>query len=578
MNETDFILNGSTVTKIQTPALSLDSLSSGNQSYALEFNLSLGLFAPSSCLVDSQSGNSSLDLNSSHCEGSFSIAQASENYIHALAENSLILINSSRLRGIEVLGDDVPRYADPDIPSNLEDQYFLEQFNITNHIGSNFSEIEFSPSSANPAKNINLSVGTNIRNGSYKTDILEEEEFIIAGTTFSLSDSYNIVKYFWQNNTLAHDLPSFELAINIEHENGSYLAESQDGILWPDSSSWFNGTHIWFNITNISSGLSKYHRFSYDAFLATYSGEESSDYRLSGDYKEWTLDRVYYPYFNLSGKTLQDTILQSRLGEWLGKTASWTAKLYQPNGSLKTSTTTDEIDYVDLSFSDVPLGNYTYQIKYYTTYSPSSGGGGGGGGSTTTVIESSDGLTTEEVEDIIENISKNTGYVQFLPFSFLTTQIYYLPEETFVKEVIFEVIDGPVSAEAVFSDELNPYFEAYICDLITDTCRRTEDLKEGDQRYLYIKGRTNSTEFHEKILEENHIEGFVQVASNRKFGTNTYNITIEVDPRFEKNMLIADKLNISSKTAHYLLSGLFVILIASVVIAVLKYNPWVKIF
>jgi len=387
---TGLYINGSIASLIQNVEINLTSLLSGNQSYNASYDVTSGVFGISSCYINTQSGNKSLAYNSTinSCSGSITLPQNSSNSFYPTALDSHFRINTTKQKGVEVSLPGSEYYQDNLSYSSLELQHFLREFNITNNLLRNFTDISFGANAGNSYRIINVTNGTTSHNGSYSADFIEEDlSYTIAGDTFIVRTGYNIYKAFTLNNTLSVDLPEIMLAISLDYYDSSTLAEKQDGLLWPDLNSSYNNTHILFNLSVLNSSSSQEYRFSYDAVISNWSGESISDYVLSGEYRLWSLDRTYFLNFNLSNKIITENIDLTSITEWESKTATWgSSATDNTTSSLVSHTTTDGVTYAELS---IPSTNYStgydYNLYYYTlspiTSSGESSGGGGGGGS-----------------------------------------------------------------------------------------------------------------------------------------------------------------------------------------------------
>ena len=536
--------------------LTLLDLLDGRQRYNISYNASDVDGDNVTCWVVTQEGNVSLTYTPSTdtCSGEINITQNSTNSFVPYTYDNTTTNASSTLKGVEVAFNQY--LADTSQINNLSIQYFLKQYNLTNNITQAFTDIQFSLNSTDTVKILNISEGLNQDNQSeHSGDYLEEDGWVIGGTTFNVSQAYNIYRTFLFNNTLPYSLPQFEIVIELEQYSNNSLAEKQDGLFWPDLNSSFNGTHLYFNLSSLNASDEQNYRYSYDAHLITWTGETSADYRLFGDYKAWTLDRNYQVHFNLTDKTIEQTIAQSYLGEWIGKTSTWTSSLIQDSTNLiYTHTTTDNVVDVDFSFENATEDTYVYQIIYYTPVG--SGGGGGGGGSVVYIYEEVEpNETIETIERIVEEKTTPKGYIEFVStYPGHTAKVPYLGGGDLYKEVVIKAVGGPVNASLKFSDNLE-YFTGAICDLKKDRCYDRITINEGEEKYIFMLGNFSSNQFKNDLMTLNKIEGFVRVLSGHDPGPNQYNLTIDKYALFDTSLKVkTDYLNdkVKHKTAYYL--------------------------
>jgi hypothetical protein len=176
---------------------------------------------------------------------------------------------------------------------------------------------------------------------------------------------------------------------------------------------------------------------------------------------------------------------------------------------------------------------YDSALEYVETTSTGSPGGGGGGGS--------DGASEEEVEEIIED--KLKGHV-FYAYPGDVIKVKWLPvKEVYEKEVVVTAVDGDVTAMAWFSPEIEQFFSAEICDLYTLQCSDETVIKKGDQAYVHIKGVFESETFQQQFLENNGIEGTMEVLSNGARGPHQYNITVSKHYLFDTSTDWTNRIN-----------------------------------
>lgn len=517
-------LDGVLLSYILTPTLNLSDLRGGMQNYLFLLNVTDGHLPPHTCYSSALGGynSSTTNITNETCSFSFAFPQSSYNEINPSATSDYFLIEYDALRGVEVSLIDGVISRDYDIYSTLEKQYFLKPYNITNHLSDSYENVSFQSHSYHAEKDVNLSLGYNEVNGSYATNLIELEDFIISGTNFNISDGYGVVRYLTLNNTLSLSIPNFSIAIDLykyDSDNpDTEVIEKQDGFSWDaQNSSRTEDNFAVVEFEGLSPADTDYYRYSYDAILAHYTGDLTSSHTLSGDYKEWTLDRNYTIHFNLTGKNLFGTIPRTQMGEWLSKISSWTTTLRNPDGSSKTHTKDDNIEYLSFSFSSAPLGDYPFQLKYYSlmgsSSTPSSGGGGGGGGGSYLPPSDTEDLSDEKIDKLIKD-RLSVGKIRFIPTNLHSINMNYLPENQFYKEFMIEAYDGDVFVSLEFSENLKPYFTGGICDVRTSDCETSMLVKNGEQKYFFILGELQSEEFHEVIQEESLLQGYALLSNN----------------------------------------------------------------
>lgn len=476
----------------------LRDLLNGNQHYNISFNVTDGT-EPNTCNITTQSGTFNLtwDNQARTCTGNFSIPQSNANVFSLNVNDGINGSSSTGYEGVEI---EFNRYqADPTKTSTLITQYFLKDYNLTNNINIQFNNTQWSLNQTDPVKTLNLSLGLTHNNiTTYSAYfITEDEDYTFSGSVFLARAAYAVTKYMLYNNTLAKQLPAISLSIPLKRFNDSLLAEKQDGLFWPDLSSTQNQTHAQFTIDPVNASDSKYYRYGYNAIFSDWDGDVSSDYRLSGQTKEWTLDRTYKLYFNLSDRTLVDYVLASNLGEWVSKTGTWGSTLIrQGTGLAFPHTTTDNIQSIELEIDAVPLDNYTYQLLYYSPISggTSSGGGGGGGGAAPTIIESP---TTTPLQvkwgKVVYGRKISNIIVSALP-------------SVSTKEMLIQA-NGSVAGVAQFSENLAPHCQVEICDVGTDVCELEKVVMQDGESKLLRYQCDLPVEFAETLVQNKIIEG-----------------------------------------------------------------------
>lgn len=520
------------------------------------------------CWVETQSGNVTLSYNNGTktCYGQINITQNATNTFIPASTDNTTTNQSKTLKGVEIAFNE--HFPDTSKNSNLSTQFFLKEYNITSNITDPYTDMQWSHSASDTTKTINISNGLSQDNQTtHSGDYITEDDWVIGGTTFNISQGYSIYRTFLVNNTLSATLPEYQIGIKLEQYDNNSLAEIQNGILWPDLSSTFNSTHLLFNISLLNASGEQYYKYSYDANLITWTGDISADYRLFGDYKAWTLDRVYSVNFNLSGKTLQQTVQQSELGEWVGKTSTWTSSLIQNSTSLiYTHTTTDNVVDVDFSFENATIDDYVYQILYYTPVAAGGGGGGGGGGGVSTAI------IEDRVERIVAQQTEKKGYIEFAYPGYIAG-IPYFGGKNLYHEVVIKAVGGPVNASLEFSDNIDPYFKGGICELDKERCYNGVDMAEGDEKYIFMISNFSNPVFREDLLEVNRIDGYVQVLSGAEPGPNQYNLTMEKFYLFDKSLEVKTDLfndKVEHKTAYYLTAIVYMLVIIIIFAVILK--------
>jgi len=499
--------------------LTLVDLLYGNQRYNIAYDVFDKDGDPLSCYVETQSKNVTLvwNLTTGQCFGEINISQNSSNSFKPKVTDGASITTASTEKGIEIEFD---KYVKSNKESSLSRQYFLLRYNLTNNIGRNFSNIQWSLNATDTIKTLNLSDGINVNSDTeWSGDFINEDAgYTFSGTQFIAENTYAITRYFAYNNTISRQLPGIELLIPLKSYNDSFLAEKQDGLLWPDITSSNNMTYARFNISTVNASNHTWYRYGYNAFFIDWTGETSSDYRLSGQYKEWTLDRVYKVNFNLTGKTVLDYVLAGNLGEWISKTGTWGSTLTrQSTGTAYTHKTTDNVNSVELSF-DPPEDNYTYQLLYYSLVQEgaSTGGGGGGGGAPAPLP-----VTTNQ------SLPVKFGKVIFAkPLqNFLVTR---LPAE-FYTEMLIEA-NGTVAGILEFSDNLAPLCKADVCDIGSDDCQTKVIMDDGETKLLRLYCAADD-ELAGVILEDQVYEGLLKIRTPQT--VSDLPIQLEKAPAYE---------------------------------------------
>ena len=553
--------------------LTLIDLRYGNQTYNITYDVTDEETSSFTCLISTQEGDINLIFNSGQCSGQFTLNQSNSNSFIPKASDGHAIGSSSVLEGVEVAFD---RYiADPIQINTLSSQYFRKRYNISNQINRSFSKIQWSINSSESLRFINLTQLSVLQNSDipYSGDFIHEDsDFTIGGDIFTADQGYNIYRNFEYNNTLSKQLPQITISIPLNYYDSSPLAEKQNGILWPDLNTTFNESHIIFNLSAINATSSQRYRYSYDAILAGWSGESVADYQLSGEYREWTLDRSYFLNFPLANKTIQANIGTDSLTEWVGKTATWSSTLTNNNtGTSIAHTTTDHATYAELSFSNANSTiQYEYQLLYYTLSSTSSGGdsggggGGGGGSSTTTVVQE---VSNETIEKIVDMKISPGGKIEFY-YPGHVQLIPYLPTRDFYKEVIIKAVGGPVrNATMSFSSNIDPYFTGAICDLRENTCYGQITIEEDEEKYIFILGNLSDAMFLEHLMSDNEVDGYIRMLSNNKAVSDTYNLTIKKAKMFDGTMTVSEKINVSHKYVYVITVFGICLLIGAVLIS-----------
>lgn len=575
-NET-FTVNNS-VTKISNVNISLVDLHNGSQRYNVTYSVSDLDPDTITCNFTSTDENITLTLNGAgnECSGLASLNQSATNSFYAETYDGYDENLSSKSEGVEVELDSY--IIDTSSINTLSAQHFVRKYNLTNNLSVNYSNIQWSISTTDSIKTINLTSGTTLQNSDTNVteDYIEEDaQYTISGNTFVIDQAYNIYKNFVYNNTQTVSLPEITLNIPLVAYVANYLAEWQNGILWPDINSTYNGSHLSFNLTSLNALNETNHRYSYDATVASFTGESIADYTLSGEYRQWTLDRIYYFNFPLFDKTLTQNIGTDALTEWVGKTATWTSTMTENiTGGSYSHTTTDHATYAALSFANANYtANYTYQILYYTL-APISGGdaGGGGGGGGGIFVEET--VSNETIEDIVEKRLKSKGYIQFA-FPGHTRQIPAFPTDDFYKEVVIKAVGGPVeNATLQFSDNIGPYFTGAICDLRSDKCYEKISLEEDEEKYVFMLGNLSNPTFMNDFMSEGSVKGYVQVLSGSSPDKSLYNVTISKTKLFDPTLKIAQKINndsITHRFVYYVVLALIFLAIGILVYSVAHF-------
>ena len=558
---TGLYVNGSLASQIQNVDINLTSLSEGNQTYSVSFNATNGVYELSSCYMDTQAGDKSLthNLSLNLCSGNIELNQNSSNTFYPIIQDAHFKINTSKERGVEVSEPNAEYYQDTSRYSDLSSQKFLREYNITNNLDSNFTNISFSPNSSEPDRTINLTNGTTEKhNGSFSADFIEEDSsYTIAGDSFLVNTGYNIYKTFIENNTESVELPEIMMAIELDYYDSNTLAESQNGLLWPDLNSSYNNSHILFNLSSLNSSDTQQYRYSYDAIIADWSGESIANYVLSGEYRLWSLDRTYYFNFPLTNKTITEDISLGVLTEWQGKTSTWGSTLLNNvTGSSVTHTTSDGVTYASISIPSInSTAGYDYTLNYYTLGSVTSSGGGGGGGGGGGSISIDEDELNETITKLVTDKTTKKGVIQFY-YPGHERLISYLPTQDFYKEVVIKAVGGNVQdARIVFSDNLQSYFEGAICDMRTSDCYQEISLKEGEEKYIFIMGNLSDENFAEELMTMQKVDGYIQVYSNSQPISNPYNLTMKKAQLFDFTYNLTNKIdseNINQKSVFYL--------------------------
>ena len=563
--------------RIQTINLSVYDLLYGEGHYYIEYSVSDSDGDITYCKINTPESLITLNYNSTSglCYGNFTVDQYRPAEFTPRVYDNFTFTTNGTVQGINV---SFTNLTASNTTSTLSYQYFNFNYQIKDlgNLTAQKPLINWSLTDEDEVRILNFTSTDTItiqRDVAYS--LIDVDSWQILGDVFTVGEAYNIYRTFTYNNSFLFDLPEVEMAIPLLHYNASELIEQQSGLLWPDLNSSYNGSHLLFTLPSITANSTENFRYSYDAYLIEYSGESSADYTITGEYKEWTLDRVYSVYFNLSGKTITQTFNVSQsLSEWIGKTGTWGSSLTYL-GSDYTHTTTDNTDTVEFSFSDASSGNYTYQLYYYTPYTPptTSSGGGGGGGYLT--VYSTDNSTLDKLEDIESQInSEFKGYVQFLPVNHHTIKVQWLPAKMFRKQVLVEAQEGSVNATIQFSANLKNYFNGKICDLVTQECSDNAILKKGDKKYVVIEGNLSDEQFMSSFMKRGEIKGYMRVMNGKRPGPHQYEITIKKSKTFNFTLDIANKMfpkdkteigiNKSHKKVAYI--GLYILLPATILI------------
>ena len=183
--------------------------------------------------------------------------------------------------------------------------------------------------------------------------------------------------------------------------------------------------------------------------------------------------------------------------------------------------------------------------------STQTGGSSGGGGST--------GPDAEEIESIIESTTK--GYVLFASPG-IPIKVQPPPRsDTFEREVVITAKDGPVMATLDLSDNIEPFFDAELCDIYTLECADEALIKEGEQKYVKISGDLSSRDFQDAFeASGGNIEGYLRVLSSGDPGDYAYKITVEKAWLYDASLDIAQQTGLTHKQAHgFMWGGIFLI-------------------
>ena len=563
--------------RISNITLEVYDLLRGEGHYYIEYFVSDSDGDITYCKLNTPESLITLNYNSSAglCYGNFTVDQYREATFTPRVYDNFTFTTNGTVQGINLTFSNLTA---SNTTSTLSYQYFNFNYQIKDlgNLTAQKPLINWSMTTEDEIRTLDFTSTDTItiqRDVAYS--LIDVDSWQILGDVFTAGEAYNIYRTFTYNNSFLFDLPEVEMAIPLLYYNASELIEQQSGLFWPDLNSSYNGSHLLFTLPSISANSTENFRYSYDAYLIGYSGDSSADYTITGEYKEWTLDRVYSVFFNLTGKTITQTFNVSQtLSEWIGKTGTWGSSLTYL-GSDYTHTTTDNTDTVELSFAYGGTGNYTYQLYYYTPYTPptTSSGGGGGGGYLT--VYSTDNSTLDKLEDIESQInSEFKGYIQFLPVNHHTIKIQWLPAKTFKKQVLIEAQEGSVNATIVFSSNLKQYFKGKICDLVTQECSDNAIMKKGERKYVVIEGNLSDEQFMSSFMKRGEIKGYMRVMNGKRPGPHQYEITIKKSKTFNFTLDIAnkmfpkDKTNIGINKSHKKVAyvGLYILLPASILI------------
>lgn len=433
------------------------------------------------------------------CSGGFTILQNESYRFYYTVGDGWNKSNSTTYNDfIEIVGDNL--VFNPNYYSDFDTQYFLRSFNITSNFETLQENINWSILPTGTVWNINISPGLNVYNGSTVTAdyINVEDDYTISGSVFLPRSTYAVTRYFNYSNTYSNDLPAIQMAVPLYKFNDTVLAEKQADLFWPDLVTTDNGTHAFFNISPVNISQSQWYRIGYNGILIDWDGDNSSTLISNGTTKQWSLQRTYKVYFNLSDKTLSDFILSSNLGDWNLKSSTWGSTLLSQMTDLEVPhTSTSHLTNLEITAPGLELDNYTYSLTYYSTSSStttSSSGGGGGGGSSSP-------------DPALVNLPVKWGKIQYQKE--LTNFVVNALPSSASKEMLIQA-NGTVAGTISFSPNLADHCRANVCEVGSAECSDKVIMQDGETKLFRFECDL-PIEWAETLISDHIIEGVVTI-------------------------------------------------------------------
>lgn len=401
---------------ISNENLSLFHLLDGNQNYSLSYELSTITSNPkisnvatinssisnpntisepvatlNNCVVNSHDGTQEFANNGTSCNFTFEISQSNATTIQYGANLSANHYEKSS-NGIRITEQDL-YYVDNTKVNDLDNQHFQRTYTLISDLGS-FLNIQWSLNESNTVDTYNISSGFQDLNKTYEVDIIDEDTYFKnSDSTLAFGTAYNVWKKFNITNTLPVNISSMLLNISLQDYNQSGSIKKYNGTNYENYDSNISNSRLVTYVGSLTTGASELYNLSFDSNIiqrtiskATYL-VEGSDGTYQRHYN-FTPEVTYFSNFvGLGAKTITDSISTlTYLPNWNNK-LNWGSDMTY-NGSSKTHTSTDNSNFLSLSWTvaDTNISSF-FQVDYYIeeTVRDSGGGGGGGGGGSTII-------------------------------------------------------------------------------------------------------------------------------------------------------------------------------------------------
>jgi len=326
--------------------------------------------------VNGSTFTSAVNKASKTCEVSFFHSQGA-GYVAVPSYNST---DGSSSAGSGQALTDVELYNylfDSSVISNFSVQNFWRQYNITESLGKNFSNVLFSYVGG-VSESINLTASSSVlQNLSYAVDlIMEQSDFFVTSTNNIIIDDYYYVwKNITYNNTESLALPAINLSIPRDF---AYAPQWQKGST--GHSYIYNTTHVTLYLDSISSGSSDVYRQGFYLQPCTLSGRNPATYQDVSGVRYWTFNEIYTVLIPLNAGQYYNTSFNAStyLQSW-GSRKSSSHTLLNTSSIDVTHTLNALGDALRVWFANATAQAYNFSLSY-TTSIPSIGGGAGGGG------------------------------------------------------------------------------------------------------------------------------------------------------------------------------------------------------